>query len=164
MITVKSLDEVDSITFKEFSCGNEDLDIYLKQFAGQNHKKNIGKSFVALVEDRVIGYYTLSMACIEFYDIPEGHKRGIPKYPVPVAKIGRLAVDAQFQGKKIGTALLIDALIKIQEATKIVAAYAVIVDAKNDAAKRFYAGFGFIEYKGDMSLYLPMKTVKKILA
>lgn len=162
MIIVKSIEEVESMALQEFSCGIDELDTYLKEYAKQNHKKCIGKSFIAIKENRVIGYYTLSMACIEFNEVPEGYNRGIPKYPVPVAKIGRLAVDAQFQGKKIGTALLIDALKKILEATKTVAAYAVVVDAKNDSAKRFYEGFGFMKYKSDLSLYLPMKTIKNI--
>ncbi len=164
MITIKSIVDVDPTLLHSFSCGNDNLDTYLKQFASQNHKKNIGKSFVALHEGRVIGYYTLSMAHIEFSDIPEGHNRGIPKYPVPVVRIGRLAVDTQLQGKKIGSALLIDALIKILEATKTVAAFAVVVDAKNENAKKFYSSFGFIEYKDDMSLFLPMKTIKKFLS
>ncbi len=162
MLTVKSIEEVDSSAFREFSCGNEELDSYLKEYARQNHKKGIGKSFVALEGNRAIGYYTISMASIEFIEIPEGYNRGIPKYPAPVAKIGRLAVDTQFQGKKIGTALLIDAFKKIQIASKTVAAYAVIVDAKNELAKGFYEGFGFITYKGELSLYLPLKTVEKL--
>lgn len=163
MLIIKSIEDVDSDAFKEFYCGNSELDTYLKEFARQNHKKGIGKSFVAFDEDRVVGYYTLSLSCVEFVEIPIDHNRGIPKYPVPVAKIGRLAVDVQFQGKKIGTVLLIDALKKILEASKTVAAYAVVVDAKNDSAKRFYDGFGFIAYKGDLSLYLPMKTITKLL-
>lgn len=163
MLIIKSIEDVESNALKEFSCGNDELDNYLKEFARQNHKKGIGKSFIALDSNRVVGYYTLSMACVEFVEIPEDYNRGIPKYPAPVAKIGRLAVDVQFQGKKIGTALLIDALKKILEASKTVAAYAVVVDAKNDSAKRFYDGFGFITYKGQLSLYLPMKTVAKLL-
>lgn len=83
------------------------------------------------------------MACIEFAEIPEEYNKGLPKYPAPVAKIGRLAVDIRFQGKKIGSALLLDALKKILEASKIVAACAVVVDSKNDSAKGFYSGFGF---------------------
>lgn len=163
MLIVKSIEEIESNAFKEFSCGNDELDTYLKEFARQNHKKGVGKSFLALDGNRVIGYYTLSMSCIEFVEIPEGYNRGLPKYPSPVAKIGRLAIDVNFQGKKIGTALLIDALNKIVIASQSVAACAVIVDAKNDSAKKFYAGFGFIPYKGELSLYLPMKTVEKIL-
>lgn len=162
-LIIRSIEEVESHSFKEFSCGNNELDSYLKEFARQNHKKGIGKSFLAMLEDRVIGYYTISMASIEFREVPEVYNKGLPKYPTPVAKIGRLAVDIKFQGKKIGTALLIDALKKILEASKIIAACAVIVDAKNGSAKKFYSGFGFITYKDNLSLYLPMKTVAKLL-
>jgi len=164
VLSIKSIEGVDSSAFKDFSCGNIELDTYLNQFARQNHKKGISKSFIALANDQVVGYYTLSMACIEFVKIPADHNRGIPKYPIPVAKIGRLAVDSQYQGKKIGTALLIDALKKIHEASKIVAAYAIVVDAKDEIAKKFYRGFGFIPYQGELSLYLPMKTIEKLLA
>ena len=163
MLIVKSIEDVESNSIKDFSCGIDELDIYLKEFSRQNHKKGFGKSFVVLNEERVIGYYTISMSSVEFVDIPENYNRGIPKYPAPVAKIGRLAVDTQFQGQKIGSALLIDALKKILEASKIVAAYAVAVDAKNDSSKRFYEGFGFIPYKSELSLFLPMKTIIKLL-
>lgn len=162
MLIVKSIEDIESYAFKDFYCGNSELDTYLKEFARQNHKKGIGKTFVALAEDRVIGYYTLSMACIEFAEIPESYNRGLPRYPIPVAKIGRLAVDSKSQGKKIGSALLINALKKILEASHIIGACAVVVDAKNDSAKRFYAGFGFITYKDHLSLYLPMKMVKDL--
>lgn len=163
MIIVKSIDEIEAEGYKNFSCGDHDLDKYLQMFARQNHKKGIGKSFVALSNERVIGFYTISMSSIEFVDLLDAHKKGLPKYPIPVAKIGRLAVDMQVQGKKIGTALLIDALGKIKEASTIVAAYAVIVDAKNEKAKKFYESFGFVSYKNELSLYLPMKTVSKLV-
>jgi ribosomal protein S18 acetylase RimI-like enzyme len=160
---VKSIEEIDSKSFEEFSCGNEDLDLYLKEFARQNHRKGIGKTFIALDGDCSIGYYTISMASIEFKDLPEGFNRGVPKYPIPVAKIGRLAIDKKFQGKKIGSGLLIDALKKIQGASKIVAAYAVVVDAKNEKAKKFYESFGFITFKNELSLLLSMKTINELL-
>ena len=68
-----------------------------------------------------------------------------------------------YEARSLGTALLIDAFKKILEASKTVAAYAVIVDAKNPSAKRFFEGVGFIPYKGELSLYFPMKTIKKLL-
>ncbi len=163
MIIVKSIDEIESEKYKNFSCGDIDLDKYLQMFAKQNHKKGIGKTFAAISDEQAIGFYTISMASIEFSDLSENHNKGIPKYPIPVAKIGRLAVDIQFQGKKIGSALLFDALRKIKEAASIVAAYGIVVDAKNEKAKKFYEGFGFVSYKNEMSLYLPMKTVNKLL-
>ncbi|MCE5316612.1 MAG: GNAT family N-acetyltransferase [Parachlamydia sp.] len=164
MLIVKSIEDIDSNAFKDFSCGNADLDTYLKTFARQNHKKGIGNSYVALDGNRAIGYFTISMSSIEFFEIPQEHHRGIPKYPSPVAKIGRLAVDKEYQGKKIGTALLIEALKKIREASKIVAAYAVVVDAKNEAVKKFYLSFWFTEYKNELSLFLPMKTIDRLLS
>lgn len=163
LLTIKSIDEIISDVYKNFSCGDEDLDKYLQMFARQNHKKGIGKTFIAVGDECAVGFYTISMSSIEFTDIPSTYNKGLPKYPLPVAKIGRLAVDSQFQGKKIGTALLFDALKKINEASKVVAAYAVVVDAKNAKAKTFYESFGFANYKNELSLYLPMKTVNTLL-
>lgn len=164
LIIVKSIDEVKSETYINFSCGDQDLDQYLRMFARQNSQKGIGKTFVAIHQDCVVGFYTISMSSLEFSDLLEIHNKGIPKYPIPVAKIGRLAVDSRFQGKKIGSALLLDALKKINEASNTVAAYAVLVDSKNERAKKFYESFGFVSYKKELSLYIPMKTVRKLLA
>ena len=163
LLTIKPIDETISDVYKNFSCGDEDLDKYLQIFARQNHKKGIGKTFIAVNDICAVGFYTISMASLEFIDVPSDYNKGIPKYPVPVAKIGRLAVNSQFQGKKIGTALLFDALKKINEASRVVAAYAVVVDAKNAKAKNFYENFGFASYKNELSLYLPMKTVNTLL-
>jgi len=83
---------------------------------------------------------------------------------IPVAQLGRLAVNSSFQGKEIGSALLIDAFKRIKEASLTVAAYAIIVDAKNDKSKKFYNNFGFIEYKdSQLSLFLPMTSINNLL-
>lgn len=159
MIIVSPIDNVDSKSYKNFSCGISELDTYLLQFAKQNHKKGISKTFVGMDGERAIGFYTISMASIEFRELPIYLSKGIPKYPLPVAKLGKLAVDGQFQGKKLGAALLFDSFKKIQEASAIVAAFGIVVDAKNESAKKFYENYGFISYKNELSLFLPMKTV-----
>lgn len=163
MPKTKSVEEIKPSAYKEFSCGIQELDDYLKRFARTNHKKGIGKTFVFLKDQRVIGFYTISMASINFENISDAHRQHLPKYPIPAARIGRLAVDQSFQGKHIGRILLIDALERIREAAYTIAAYAVIVDAKNAQAKRFYEYFGFLPYQDEaMSLYLPMATVKEL--
>lgn len=163
MIITKAIDEIKPSAYKNFSCGNPELDEYLKRFSKANHKKGIGKTFVFVQDDKVIGFYTISMASIEFQYIPEEHRGGIPKYPLPVARICRLAVDSILQGKNIGAMLLVDALNKIYVASQTVAAYAVVVDAKNEDAKRFYTRLGFIPYQGHpLSLYLPIAFMEKL--
>lgn len=160
MFVSKPIDEITPSLLKDFSCGEIDLDIYLKRFAKTNHKKGIGKTFVFLNECRVVGFYTVSMASIEFCNIPARFQLGIPKYPIPVARIGRLAVDTGHQGKMIGRQLLIDALKRILDASRSIAAYGIIVNAKSDKAKIFYEKFGFMSFENEpLSLYLPIMTV-----
>jgi predicted N-acetyltransferase YhbS len=161
----KGIDEVKPSAYKNFSCNVEELDSYLKRFAKTNHKKNIGKTFVLLDEGAVRGFYTISMASIEFQRLPANAMGSIPKYPIPVARLGRLAVDNTMQRKKIGSVLLIDALHRISEASKLVAAYAIVVDVKNDIAKKFYGHFGFVSYQDEpVAMYLPISTVDVLLS
>ncbi|MCE5318659.1 MAG: GNAT family N-acetyltransferase [Parachlamydia sp.] len=165
MLVSRALDEVLPSAYQSFSCGNLDLDAYLLRFARTNHKKGIGKTFVFLNENQVVGYYTVSMACIEFKHLPDQYQKGIPKYPIPVARIGKLAVDTRFQGNGIGKRLLIDGLKRILEASLSVAAYGIIVDAKNHDVKQFYEKLGFVSYKNDpLALYLPITTVQDLFS
>src|SRR5262245_36421983 len=99
MLLTKAIDLVTPSFYKNFSCNIDELDEYLKRFAKGNHKKNLGKTFVLLNETQVIGFYTISMAAINFYQISEMHRIGIPKFPIPVARIGKLAVDKEYQRK-----------------------------------------------------------------
>lgn len=164
MIITKSIDSVPPKTYKEFFCGVSELDEYLKRYAKKNHKNGIGKTFAYIENNFIIGFYTISMSSVSFVDLPEIYKNGIPKYPVPVAQIGRLAVHSDYQGKEIGSALLIDAFKRIIEASLTVAAFAIIVDAKNEKSKKFYKNFGFIEYKSNnLSLFLPITSIQDLL-
>lgn len=157
--------DVTSESYKHFSCGRSELDEYLKRFAKGNHKKGLGKTFVLQKDNIVIGFYTISMASIEFMSFPENKNKGLPKYPIPAAKIGRLAVDESAKGNGIGKFLLIDAFLRIHQASKLVAAYAVIVDAKDEKSKKFYKHYGFIKYNDiEMSLFLPMETIEKLFS
>ncbi len=164
MLSTKSIDQISPSSYKDFSSDIKELDEYLKRFAKGNHKKNIGKTFVLLHEEKVIGFYTISMAIIDFNEISEELRKGLPRYSIPVARIGRLAVDVEHQGKNMGKLLLMDAFERIMEASTSIAAYAIVVDAKNERSKKFYERFGFFSYEENpMSLYIPMQTVEKIL-
>lgn len=152
------------INKNDFDCGIEDLNQYLRQFAIPNDKKNIGKTFAAVYENnksQVLGYYSVSMAQILFNELPDSIKKGIPKYPVPAMRIGKLAVDLRFQGNNIGALLLRDAFLRAINVSSEVAIYCIIVDAINKKAKSFYMKYGFIPfYKNPLTLVLPIKTVK----
>jgi hypothetical protein len=98
---------------KEFSCGVEPLDRYLKEQAGQDAKKRVAAPFV-LCEGKsraVLGYYTLSSQSIDVGAWPEDVVRKLPRYPVvPATLLGRLAVDRRMRGKGMGEYLLMNAL------------------------------------------------------
>lgn len=163
-LEARQIDEMHQYSCDIFSCGYEALDTYLRRYAKKNHKKGIGKTFVLADGELIVGFYTVSMSSIDFQNVPLSFRSGIPKYPIPVAIIGRLAVDLNYQGKKLGGILLINALKRIFEASKSVAAYAVIVDAKDKKSTGFYERYGFVSYKENpLSLYLPMTTLVTML-
>jgi len=147
-----------------FDCGDDDLNRYLQRFASQNQDKDVGRTYVAVEEGdtRVMGYYTLSSASIEFDEYPEA--AGLPHYPIPAILLARLAVDKQFQGKGIlGPDLLLHALQTARQHAEGIAAAAVITEAKNERAQRFYGRFGFVPLKkAGRHLYLKMKTIRKL--
>jgi ribosomal protein S18 acetylase RimI-like enzyme len=143
-----------------FDCGEPALNEFLKKLARQQQEKNVGRTFVAVLpgSKRVLGFYTLSAGSIAAQSMPANLRRKIPKYPVPVARLGRLAVDLSVEGKGLGSALLRDALLRAARiATAEMGIVAVVVDAKNEAAKKFYERYGFIPFP-DSSLSLFMLT------
>jgi predicted GNAT family N-acyltransferase len=129
-----------------FSCGNEQLDRYLHSVATQDKKKNIAIPYVIFDQDRqtIIGYYTLSMSGINLEQLPEKIVKKLPKYPiVGVTLIGRLAVSNDYKGSGWGKLLIIDALHRSLAASRATASFAVVVDAIDDEAVRFYQRFDF---------------------
>jgi predicted GNAT family N-acyltransferase len=146
---------------RNFDCGVEELNSYLQRYSGQHERKGIGRTYVATKNDerRVLGYYTISSSAVAFDVVPEN----IPRHPVPVALVGRLAVDNIARSQRLGETLLIHALRSAQRAAKIVGIYAVVVDALDESAKRFYRKYGFNELTDDhLHLYLPMKAIERL--
>ncbi len=147
-----------------FDCGEEPINQYLKKYARQNDERNIAKTFVAINNDNhILGFYCLSAANIEFSELPPGTGKNLPHYPVPVARIGQLGIDKSVQRTGLGGKLLIDALYRIFSASKEIAVRAVIVDAINDNARRFYLHFGFISLPNrERTLFLPIETILQL--
>ena len=131
---------------KAFSCDVRELDRYLSRQAGQDVRRRIARVFVCTGADgdAVLGFYTLSALSIELNALPEELSRKLPRHPVPCVLLGRLAVDRSVHGRGVGRMLLADAIRRIVVAGDTVAMHAMIVDAANDGAKRFYEGFGFM--------------------
>ena len=142
-----------------FSCGLPEPDRYLASQAGQDVRRRIARVFVCTAgdADAVLGFYTLSALSIDLASLPEELSRKLPRHPVPCALIGRLAVDRSAHGRGLGRMLLADAVKRVAAAGATVAMHALIVDAANDDAKRFYEGFGFAPLTDDpMRLFLPL--------
>lgn len=146
-----------------FRCGEPALDEYLHKYAHQNDEKGIGRTFVATRPGDlvVLGYSTLRSGSVSTTVLQEADRRHLPTYPVPVVHLGRLAVDQSMQGRRLGEALLVDALRRAEAASRDVAAYAVEVIAIHERARGFYLKYGFREMTDDrLHRYLAMKTVK----
>ena len=147
-----------------FDCGEPALDEFLARYARQNQDRGISRSYVATRPGgkRVAGYFTLSTGSVEIRDLPEQERRRLPKHPVPVIHLGRLAVDRAAAGQGLGEALLVEALRIALRASEAVGAYAVEVVAKNEAARAFYLRYGFVSLQDDrLHLYLSMETVRR---
>lgn len=126
-----------------FSCGKPELDRYLREQATQDMRRRVASCFVALDEnDEVAGYYTLAATSLVFDQLSEERAKRLPRYPaVPAVLLGRLAVALTHQGRRLGGALVADALLRASRSE--VMAFAMVVDAKDAAAARFYAHLGF---------------------
>ncbi len=143
-----------------FASGVEPLDRYFRTQAGQDARKNMAAPFVLVLRDgTVAGYYTLSATSVNIAELPPQTTRKLPRYPrVPATLLGRLAVDGLHQGKGYGRFLLADALLRSLHSE--IASFAVIVEAKDDAARRFYEREGFLAFPDQpMKLFRPMADI-----
>lgn len=144
----------------DFSCGVAELDDYLQRFATQHRRKGISTVFLLVdsaVPGQVLGYYTLSAAEVAAADLRDADRKKLPRYPVPCFRMGRLASRADRQGQGLGRLLIACAVDRCLQARKQVAAYALIVDAKDAQAAAFYRHYGFAPCAdAPMTLYLPL--------
>ena len=143
-----------------FNSGSEPLDRYFREQVTQDVRRRVSTCFVALADgQRIAGYYTLASASLLLVDLPATMAKKLPRYPtVPAVRMGRLAVDQTFKGEGLGGALLADALDRAVRSE--IAAYALMVDAKDEVAAAFYRHHGFITLPDSpLALFLPLATV-----
>lgn len=145
-----------------FQCGTPELDNYLKKQVAQDVRRNVAAAYVLVDEVRpaeIIGYYTLSSYAVETAGLPEEVQRKLPRYDLtPAILIGRLARDLRFPG--MGGHVLADALRRILRHSREIGSAAVVVDVKNDAARRFYLKHGFLGFQEISDrLFLPVKAI-----
>jgi GNAT superfamily N-acetyltransferase len=140
-----------SVDTKAFQCGQTILDNYICHYASQDVRRDIARVFVATPDfepTRLAGFFSLSAGSVNCAELPPSLAKRLPRYPVPVALIGRLAVDIGFQGKGLGSILLIDACQKVARASTTLAGAGIVVDARDAAAASFYLHFGFVTMPG----------------
>jgi GNAT superfamily N-acetyltransferase len=148
-----------SVIRTEFDCGQLELNRYIRHYATQDIKRNVARIFIATPEEQdtqLAGFYTLSAGSINCSELPESLAKKLPRYPVPIAILGRLAVDLKYQGQGLGSILLADACQRVANASKTLAVAGFVVDAKESAAD-FYRHFGFMSLHGvSNKLLLPI--------
>jgi GNAT superfamily N-acetyltransferase len=153
-----------SHNLKNFDCGNSDLNNYLIKYALKNQQSDSSTTYIACLENDVIGYYTLTVASVIHENAPSRISKGLPKYPIPVALLARLAVSKDFQKKGIGRGLLKNCLIRVNEAADIIGIRALLVHAKDEKARSWYQQFDFEPSPTDpLHLFLMLKDIRAIL-
>jgi GNAT superfamily N-acetyltransferase len=146
-----------------FDCGVEELNDYLKTRAGQQSRKNYSKTWVAVPVGyvTVVGYLTLSMGSVELDEISEQLLSRLPRHPMPVLHVGRLAVDLRVQGKGIGSLLLAFACEQCLSLAATVGCYGLQLDAKTPEVMEFYQAKGFQPLSpGSRKLILPIRDIE----
>jgi GNAT superfamily N-acetyltransferase len=143
-----------------FDCGVQALDEYIRRFAEQHRRRGISSVFILTDSARpkyILGYYTLSAAEVDAARLAEADRKKLPRYPVPCFRMGRLACRADQRGRGLGKLLVGCAVDRCLKARQQVAAYVLIVDAKDDSSAAFYVHFGFKPFlDAKRTLYLPL--------
>lgn len=151
---------------KTFGCGEPALDDYLARFARQNHEQGVARTFVAVDPQqpkRILGYYSLTVGNLDKANFPPHAVKRLPNFPVAIARLARLAVDRTMQGKGLGEDLLVDALLRCLRIADEAGVFAVIIDAKHEQAKAFYARYEFESLPDQpLTLWLPLQALEHL--
>jgi ribosomal protein S18 acetylase RimI-like enzyme len=150
---------------ERFDCGEPALNDYLRRFARQNQERGVSRTFVAVPEGEqaVAGFYSLAAGSVAFESLPDALHRRLPRYPVPVAHLARLATCQSVRGRGLGEALLFDALSRTLRAAGEIGIVAVDVWAKTERARAYYERYGFRSLADDeLHMLLPLDTVRKL--
>ncbi len=149
-----------------FDCGVGALNEYIARFARQHEDSGVARTFVAVDKrrsTRILGYYSLAAGSIDHASLPPAEAKRFPKFPIPAGRLARLAVDRRAQGQGLGEFLLLDALHRFARTGESIGMAAVLIDAKDEHAKRFYQRFEFDCLPDQpLTLWLPMKSLKKL--
>jgi GNAT superfamily N-acetyltransferase len=152
---------------RDFDCGNALLNEYLARYARQNHTTGVSKTFVAVAGDeptRILGYYSLSAGELAFDRVPPEVTQRLPRYPLPVVRLARLAIARSLQGLGLGGQLLLSAGERALAVAEQAGVVALAIDAKDAGAARWYQRFGALPLlDAPCSLILPLRTIEDAL-
>lgn len=147
-----------------FNYGREPLNRFLIRYALQSQQSGASQTYVALADQEVAGYFTLSVGQVEYQNAPERLVKGLGHYPVPIMLLARLAVAVAWQGRGLGQGLLKDAMLRTLQAADIAGIRAFAVHAKDDNARAFYEHFNFVPSPSDpYHLFRLIKDIRGLL-
>jgi GNAT superfamily N-acetyltransferase len=149
---------------QDFDCGEPVLNQFLQRLARQQCVRDFSHTYVAtgIGESRILGFYAISASSVHFENLPTALK--LPRYPIPAARIGRMAVDLREQGKGIGIALLQHAMQLAVQLAQHIGLTVVVVDAKNEDVAAFYLRYGFQRFSDQpLSLFISTELIRKAL-
>jgi GNAT superfamily N-acetyltransferase len=152
-----------------FDCGEEALNEFLRRYARKSHERGGAKTFLAIDDadadnKAILGFYSLSPASVDYDQTPEIVRRGLARHDVPGFRLARLAVDRRFQGKGLGGQLLLAAGRRCLLAAEEVGGVVLVIDAKNERAAGWYAGYGAVPLlDAPLTLLLPLATIEAAL-
>jgi GNAT superfamily N-acetyltransferase len=146
---------------EQFICGYPELDRFLIRHALQAQQANSSQTYVAVSENEVVGFYTIVAGEVQHAQAPERVVKGMPRHPIPLLVLARLAVHSKAQGRGIGAGLLLDALGRTLQVADVIGVRALAVHAKDDRAVAFYRHFGFTPSPTDARhLFMIIKDIR----
>jgi GNAT superfamily N-acetyltransferase len=147
-----------------FDCGEPALNEFLQRHARQSHEKGAAKTFLAISKSdgkTVLGFYSLCPASLEYARVPDSIRKGLARHDVPVFRLGRLAVNQSAQGQGLGGQLIFAAGRRCLLASAEVGGVAILIDAKDERAAKWYSSFGAVPLAdAPLSLLLPLATIR----
>jgi len=147
-----------------FDCGHAGLNTFIRLHALSGQRANISQTYVAVVDTTVVGYHTLVVGDVAYEDAPERLAKGLPHHSIPVMLLARLAVDQTWKGKGLGAALVTDVMRRTLQVADIAGVRGLLVHAKDEEAKSFYAHLGFEPFPGEpLTLYRLLKDLRAML-
>lgn len=163
MVEVRVEKLIPSHRLDQFDCGEESLNRFLHRFALQAQASGSSQTWVAVIDDKIVGFYSLVVGSVAHEEAVARLKKGLPQHPVPIMLLARLAVGRDDQGRGIGATLLRDAVLRTLQAANLAGIRALVVHAKDEPAAEFYRRYNFATSPTDpLHLFALLKDLKAL--